>query len=102
MGLLRTVFGLKRKPIEEPGEPWEARRKRGLEIERIRLEAEKNDLDERCRVYFSNNPIPHDPRAEYLRERGWGDPHPLRTALEQEFNCWQTRWNATLDELSHL
>jgi len=87
-------------PLE--AEDFAVRRKRKLEIERIRLEAEKKDLDERCRVYFSNNPVPHNPAAQYLREHGWGDPHPERSRLEGECNDWMKRWNATLNELSHL
>lgn len=82
--------------------PWEIKRKRELEIERAELEAEKRDLDERCRAYFSNNPQPHNPAAQYLREHGWGDPHPERSRLEEESNDWLKRWNAALDELSHL
>jgi hypothetical protein len=86
----------------EIAEPFEQRRKHELEIERARLESEKADLDERCRVYFAGNPVPHNPAAQYLREHGWGDPHPERSRLEKECNDWMEDWNATLDELSHL
>ena len=83
-------------------EPFEQRRKRELTVERLRLEAEKSGLDERCRVYFSNNPVPHDPAAQYLRERGWGDPHPRRTALEEAWNDWLKRWTANRNEYASL
>jgi hypothetical protein len=87
-------------PIE--AEAFEVKRRRELEVERLRLEAEKKDLDERCRVYFSNNPVPHDPAAQYRREHGWGDPHPERTQMEQEVNDWLNRWNANLAEFARL
>jgi hypothetical protein len=85
-----------------PIEAWEVKRRRELEIERIRLEAEKHDLDGRCRAYFSNNPVPHDPSLLMLREMGLPDLNPVRTELEEALNRWQTRWNATLSELANL
>jgi hypothetical protein len=87
-------------PLET--ESFEVKRRRELGIERTRLESEKADLDVRCRVYFSNNPQPHNPIAQYLREQGWGDPHPVRTQLEQEVNDWLKRWNANLAEHASL
>ena len=86
----------------EIAQPFERRRKRELESERVRLESEKKDLDERCRVYFAGNPIPHDPSLLTLREMGLPDLNPVRTALEEALNRWQTHWNATLSELSNL
>lgn len=83
-------------------EPFELHRKRELEIERASLEAKKNDLDERCRLFLANNPAPHNPAAQYLREQGWGDPHPERTRIEQEVNSWLKRWNANRDEYAKL
>jgi len=86
----------------EIAEPFEQRRKRELSSEITRLEAEKRDLDESCRVYFAGNPVPHNPAAQYLREHGWGDPHLERTQMEQEVNDWLKRWNANLAEYASL
>ncbi len=86
----------------EIAEAFEQRRVRELESERIRLEAEGKDLDQECRIFVANFPAPHNPAAQYLREMGWGNPHPLRTALEEKINDWLRRWSANRNEYAKL